>query len=195
MKTANLPIRYEINLEDIGTAQLTQICSSVISEGGYNPVGKTFSVSNGTTSISVGTTETALIAIRGSNATNVYNHENILPADLSILNEDKVSLLIRIRLYLAPNSPTVASWTLADNNSIVQYAVAGITNLTPTNILIKEEYVIDKSNFNLILTSIFNNFKQITSNVDNESDVLVITGQTSAGSGDVFASLDWQEVY
>ena len=195
MKSADLPIRYEINVEDSGTAQLTQICSSVISEGGYNPIGKTFSVSNGTTSISVGTTETALIAIRGSKATNVYNHENILPADLSILNEDKVSLLIRIRLYLAPNSPMVASWTLANTNSIVQYAVAGITNLTPTNILIKEEYVIDKSNFNLILTSIFNNFKQITSNVDNESDVLVITGQTSAGSGDVFASLDWQEIY
>ena len=80
--------------------------------------------------ISVGTTETALIAIRGSDTTNVYNHENIIPSDLSILNEDKESLLIRIRLYLAPYTPTVASWTLADNNSIVQYAVAGITNLT-----------------------------------------------------------------
>jgi hypothetical protein len=89
----------------------------------------------------------------------------------------------------------VSSWTLANNNSIVQYAVTGITNLVATNILIKEEYVIDKSNFNLNLTSIFNNLTQITSNVDNVRDVLVITGQTSAGSGDVFASLDWQEVY
>ena len=63
MVTANLPIRYQINVEDGDppnpkTAQLTQICSSVISEGGYNPIGKSFSVSNSITTVPLNSSQT-----------------------------------------------------------------------------------------------------------------------------------------
>lgn len=199
MKTANLPIRYQINVTS-GTAKLTQICSSVISEGGYNPIGKSFSISNGTSStsgISVGTSSTGIIAIRGSDVSNKYNHENILPTELSILDDSKRIMLIQIRLYHADALPTVNadSWTQVNDNSVVQYATSDISNLTVSHIVLKQFYVSEQSNFTLNLDSIFNNFLQITSDIDNTSDILVITGQTVSGSGKVYASLGWQEIY
>jgi len=197
MKTANLPIRYQINVTS-GTAKLTQICSSVISEGGYNPIGKSFSISNGisnTSGISVGTSLTGIIALRGSDVSNKYNHENILPTELSILDDSKRIMLIQIRLYHPDALPTVGSWTQVNDNSVVQYATTDISNLTASHIVLKQFYVSEQSNFTLNLDSIFNNFLQITSDIDNTSDILVITGQTVSGSGKVYASLGWQEIY
>ena len=202
MVTANLPIRYEINVEDSGTAQLTQICSSVISEGGYNPIGKSFSVSNGITAVAVSSTETPLIAIRGSGSnainTNIYNHENIIPTGVSVLADTNTVVVFRLRLYLAPNSPTVAAWSLAnEQNSVVQFANSGITDLTIDNsIIIQEDYLSDKSSVVLTLQSVFNSLTQITSNIDNDSDVLVLTAQKiGSATVNVYGSLNWQEVY
>ena len=197
MKTANLPIRYEINVEDSNSAKLTQICSSVISEGGYNPIGKSFSVSNGINDVEVLSTETPLIAIRGSNTTNVYNHENIIPTGLSILTDSNAVVVFRLRLYLAPNSPTVAAWTLAnEQNSVVQFANSGITLGTNNSIVVQEDYLERKTSIVLTLESVFNSLTQITSNIDNVSDVLVLTAQkVDSSSVNVFGSLTWQEVY
>jgi hypothetical protein len=51
MTTATLPIRYEITNAGItgSTSTMTQICSTVISEGGYNNFGTTQSAGTGTT--------------------------------------------------------------------------------------------------------------------------------------------------
>jgi hypothetical protein len=51
----NLPICYSIHSSGTGTGSITQICSTVISEGGYETVGKPFSVNN-TTGISLAST-------------------------------------------------------------------------------------------------------------------------------------------
>lgn len=43
MLSQNLPIRYEIITTYGETGSLVQICSTVISEGGYTPIGRSFS--------------------------------------------------------------------------------------------------------------------------------------------------------
>lgn len=49
MKTANLPIRYEIKrISGSGEATMKQICYSVVSEGGYEKRGISFIANNGT---------------------------------------------------------------------------------------------------------------------------------------------------
>ena len=47
------------------------------------------------------------------------------------------------------------------------------------------------------LTDVFTNIIQLTSNMDNVCDVLLLTSEKtgSAGTGDVFASISWQEIY
>ena len=47
------------------------------------------------------------------------------------------------------------------------------------------------------LSDVFTNIIQITSNIDNVSDVLLLTAEKtgSTGTGNVFASISWQEIY
>ena len=204
MLNPNLPIRYELNVADSGSASLTQICCSVISEGGYNPIGRPFSISNDTTSITATATETAILALRGnstlaSSSNNQYYHQNIVPSIINIFGTSKPNFIFRIRLYLAPNSPTVNTWNSVDPNSVTEYALGGanITNITNTNILIDSGYAEGKGSVIFqSLDGIFSNLIQITSNIDNVSDVFVLTAQILSGSNaDIYASINWNEAY
>ena len=200
MLTPNLPVRHEIRLTS-GQVSLTQICSSVISEGGYNPIGRAFSISNNITAISTSTTETPILALRGnlalgSSSNNKYYHQNIVPSSLSVYASSNPDYIFRVRLYLSPNSPTVTTWTAVDNNSVSQYALGGgnITNITNTNILVDSSYASGKGSVVFQnLDSIFNNLIQITSDIGNISDVFLITAQTLSSSANIYASINWNE--
>ena len=47
------------------------------------------------------------------------------------------------------------------------------------------------------LTDVFTNIIQLTSNMDNVCDVLLLTAEKtgSTGTGNIFASISWQEIY
>lgn len=195
-RSANLPIRYEISSTG-GSGSLKQICSTIISEGGYNPIGKTFSVSTNTTAVTLTTSaETPIIAIKGI---STYNHENILPSNLSLLDTTtNTGILYRIRLFQAPSvDPGTFSWNNVDNNSVVRYAIAP-TGVTFTNsIIIDQGYSIGKTEVAFSnLLDVFNNILQITSDINGNSDILMITATVTFGSNpDVFCAIGWQEIY
>jgi hypothetical protein len=210
MVNPNLPVRYQLTVNDSNTtAKLTQICSSVMSEGGYNPIGKPFSISNGITGIAAPTagTETAILAIRGNSATgsptnNRYYHQNIVPTLLNIFTTTTDNIYYTVRLYLAPNTPTIndASWNAVDaSNSVVQYAIGtNITAINPTtSIIVDTGYAAGRGGIVVqSLESIYSNVLQITSNISNVSDVILITAQRVTGTNPlVYASFNWQEVY
>ena len=195
MVSPNLPVRYEVRNNAGGNVSLTQICSSIISEGGYNPIGKPFSANNGITGISVASTETPLLAIRG--LSGIYNHQNIMPSNLNILSASSKDTIYYLRLYLAPNTPTVTTWIPVDNNSVVQYAVGGGTNIniTGTSIIVDSGYISDDTTITFqSLNNIFTNLIQITSNITNVSDVLLISAQKiGSGTNLAYASINWTE--
>ena len=200
MLSPNLPIRYEIVSTSGATGSLVQICSTVISEGGYGPIGRAFSVgTNPNTSISVPITETPIIAITGI---STYNHENILPTSFTIMDIDHNNgYLYRFRLYLSPtgtdsplNGATVVN---VDDNSVVAYSISGLT-IPAGSIIVDRGYFYGRGvvSFNSLL-DVFTNIIQLTSNMDNVCDVLLLTAEKtgSTGSGDVFGSISWQEIY
>ncbi len=88
MTTANLPLRYEI--ENTGTvasaSTLTQICGSVISEGGFAfEYGIPYSTSNGTTTIAV-TTRRPILSIRPKATFNsIVNRASITAQLVTVL--------------------------------------------------------------------------------------------------------------
>jgi len=201
----NLPISYQIICNTAGeTGSITQICSTVISEGGYNPIGRPFTVSNSQNNVdnpvSVGTTEVPLLAIRGGG--NNYYHQNIIPTGISIIDTaTNNNLLYRLRLYLAGNSPGTITWTNVDTNySVAQYAKAGsITGFTSSNsILLDQGYFYGRGTiaFNS-LTDIFKSLLlQVTSNIDQVSDILVLTCEKiGSSSTTVYSTISWQEIY
>lgn len=115
MRTAHLPLRYEI-INDGATsgATLNQICSTVISEGGHNLVDTIGSASNGVTTRTAGTIPLPVLAIRPGTAYpqggTVPNRETLIPLSYEIFSEDSPIL------YQIIVGGTVAggSWSAVD---------------------------------------------------------------------------------
>ncbi len=202
----NLPICYSLHSTNssAGSATIRQICSTVISEGGYNPVGRPFSVSNSQEGsdnpVTVPTSETALLAIRGGGVN--YYHQNIIPTGISIIDTaTNNNLLYRLRLYQDGNFGGSITWSSVDSNhSVVQYAKSGaISGFSSTNSMILDQgYFYGRGTiaFNG-LGDVFNNLVlQLTANIDNTSDILILTCEKiGQNSTTVYSTISWQEIY
>ncbi len=208
----NLPIRYEIETDNIsGSGSLRQICSTVISEGGYNPVGRPFSVNTNTHIDIRVNTETPIIAIRGKSSNK---NMNIMPTSISLITPSPSDLILyRLRLYLGGNVPYTNStgviWSNYDvNNSYVEYITGSdntnnfYTTFTANNsILIDQNYFFGKGGTTLNnLGSVFTDgFISINKNINGDSDILVLTAMKIVSGGGSFVegygSINWQEIY
>jgi hypothetical protein len=195
MSTPNLPIRFQLNNNGNGNSYLTQICSTIISEGGYNPLGRSFSANNGLTSISVDSTETNLLAITGN---TYYYHHNIIPTFINIIAGSNDAILYYVKLIYNSDSSST-TWTDVDlNNSVVKYSTGSNIILTGGYIItLDSSYAIGKNTINFNdLSKSFNSILQLTSNINNVPDIILISAQkVSGGSTDVYSSITWQEVY
>ena len=193
----NLPIRYEI-ISTGGHGQLQQICGTAISEGGYNPVGLTFSASNNTTYKTVGTTEIPLVSIR---LKSDRNRTNVIPGDFNILTETNSNIIYFIRLYRAPSSSplTGANWNSANVNSAIEYDVSATALNTAGSILVSQGYSSGKTSKQLSgdLTLAFSGYNQLTANINGVSDYFVISAKRFSGGSDIntVASLEWREIF
>jgi len=106
-----------------------------------------------------------------------------------------------LQLYLSPigasSSLNGATLSLVYDNSVVQYSYTDLT-IPAGSIIVAQRYFYGSGivSFNS-LSDFFTNIIKITSNIDNVYDVLLLTAEKtgSTGSGDVFASMSWQEIY
>lgn len=125
MQTANLPIRYQISNTGAGAAgSLTQICSAVFSEGGFETDrGYPFGFGNSTTGVSV-TTRRAILSIRPKATFNsIVNRGTILPEFMDLTLSSAASQTVFWELVYNPTYTGTPTWTSADANSIVEYSV------------------------------------------------------------------------
>jgi hypothetical protein len=109
MRTANLPVRYELEgTSGSDTVSMIQICSTIISEGGYTELGSPFSYSLETPYTGANTTDWfPIIALSGKNRVGggIYNHENITPKSLEIVDTaPNTTIAFRIRLFFSPEN-------------------------------------------------------------------------------------------
>lgn len=204
MSSSNLPIRYMIQSGVNQSGSMIQICSTVISEGGYNPVGRPFSISN-TTGVAInniGAGEVIILMIRGGNTSGNYYHQNIIPYAIDLVDVTNNNLLCyRIRLYKDGAEPTTPSPTWLDvntNNSIVQYSTTSSGFTTTNSIIVNQGFFSGKGSIQFKnLSNVFESQSlQITSNCSNVSDILVITAQILNGNNStVYADINWNELY
>jgi hypothetical protein len=119
MTTATLNPRYEITNTGAtsGATTMKQICSTVISEGGYNPATTINYISNGAvaTRIATGNTLTALASIRLNPA---YPDAVVLPAQVDLLLID-----VRYGQFQLIEGATFTTSFSNVTNSVVQTAV------------------------------------------------------------------------
>lgn len=202
----NLPICYSIhnpNPSSISAGNFTQICSTVISEGGYTPVGRPFTISTGTTAIQInGNTEEPLIFLRGGGSN--YYHQNIIPSLLSMIcisNNDLV--LYKLVLFLAGTyTGTNPTWINVDpSNSVTQYAINPTGYNSTNGIILDEGYFYGKgtNNFSSLAQVFSTQVLQLTSDINLFSDYLVLTATfvnaNPSSTTNVYGTLSWQEIY
>lgn len=203
MSSMLLPIRYELIGTGTGTASISQICSTIISEGGYIPFGRTFTAV--TTTPKTINSETPVLAIRGGGSN--YKHQNIIPTQVDLVNITNNDLILgRLRLYrdTSTNNAGVAdaSWNAIDASySVTQYYNGTFTGFSQTGSIVLRQIIFSGKATNSVndLSNLFTNqTAQLTSNVRSVADILVITCQNiSAGPGnvDIYAALDISEIY
>lgn len=193
--TASLPLRYEI--ENTGTTSgssiLKQICSTVISEGGYELRGLQQAISIPITAAR--TTSTAgtyypIISIRLKASPNFLDAIVILTA-LSLLgNGNGVNYSWKV---IATGTTTAGTWVSAGADSAVEY------NLTGTSF----------ANGRTLASGYFSASNQSTTSVDILKEALfkfqlerntftstafeLTLVVASDGGGSIFASVDWEE--
>ena len=134
--TATLPIRYEVeNLAASTGATLKQICSTVISEGGYTALSLTRTASTALTGKNLSDSDfTPLISIRlRSGQTDAV----VIPTEISLYGLQQAAY----KYALIKNSTlTGASWTFIDSSSSVEYDIAAINRTGGT--IVKEGFFV-----------------------------------------------------
>jgi len=122
MSTPNLPVRYEISNDGSGAASsMEQICSTVISEGGFSNSGVVRSVDRAGTGLAIGTGVNAPILSIRLKSTHIG--ATAIPLSISTLNATTGSFRWQLILNPTIGGVDAASWQ-AVANSCAEYDVA-----------------------------------------------------------------------
>ncbi len=124
MSNPNLPVRCEVR--NTGTqvgagGSFIQICSTVMSEGGYTEAGREFSHTSPLRSVGVGTT-VPIIAIRLKNLFKGYpNRATIKLEDVSVFSSgsDVKYEVVKLRSSIGIN--TTGTWVSENDESVAEY--------------------------------------------------------------------------
>lgn len=190
MKTANLPIRYEMT--NTGTAAsastMTAICCADIVEGGHDRLGIIRGANSGTTAESVGTTREIVLAVRPKLTFNsIANRGTVQPIAADILASGDI-------LWEIVHLPvlTGASWVSAGANSIVEYDIS-TTSFTGGEVVASGYKGTGSSSIDTKL-----DLERLILSLDpagTSSDVLAIAITSLGGNVNTYAAMNWREEY
>ena len=193
MQTANLPIRYEIEVTDTlaaGTYTLQQVCSSVQSEGGFAPQGVRQSI--GTAS---------LAGVNLTTAGTFYNiatiriksgrpYAVIIPIDVTasaISNSD-----FEVRLIRNATPSTAFSYTSYSDN--VEYDLTGTKTITGGTV-IGQAYISGKGANSLTFAQDGFNFDyQIGQTIAGVSDTITVAAKGASNGDNICGTIKWVDL-
>jgi hypothetical protein len=191
MRSAILPLRYEIYNKGATTSNtvMRQICSTVISEGGYNQINQTRSAST---------------PLTGKNLTNGINNPMIsLRLKSDRLNAVAIPVAVdlyglqatafKYRVYENVTSLTGESWTTTDSSSAVQYDLSA-TAMTGGTLLKEGIFKGLESSKEINLRDELNGVIQLTRKINAANgDIFTIAIQPTTNNDDAIVALSWQE--
>lgn len=189
MTTATLPVRYEITNTGItaGSSSLTQICASVISEGGYNQASITESAGTGVLGDITLTTKGVYYPIASIRLASTRLDAIVIPAQVDLLGQGENYL----RWSLLKNATlTGATWAGTSATGTVQYdtAATGVSG----GVEIQSGFAFSKSNTQLVDGNLFAD--QLGRTLAGVSDTLTLAVTAASNSIKVFGQLGWEEL-
>ena len=189
MTTAILPVRYEITNTAVttSTSMLRQICSSVISEGGYNAFSTSETAGTGITPFRLVTAGTyyPLVSIRLASS---RLDSIVLPRQVDILSPT----VNYYRWQLLQNATlTGATWTGTSYSGTVEYDTGARVNAVTGGIELASGYIASRELS--VLGADFFSF-QLGRTLQGQSDVITLAISATSNNADVLAQIGWQEV-
>jgi hypothetical protein len=193
--TASLPLRYEIKNTGVtaSSSTLKQVCSSVISEGGYELNGLQQAVGN------VVGTPTDL-----TNAGTLYN---LVSLRLKSTRLDAIVIMSALSLLPHTNNAvynwqirasattTGGTWVSAGVDSAVEYKLGGAT-VTGGRILASgftTSTTQGAATLNILKEALFK-FQLERNSLDSTAYELTLCCVSDTAGADVYASMDWEEI-
>lgn len=199
MGMGSLPIRSEIYNDGIagGTSTFTQICSTVISEGGIESArGPQYSTNTGATLIDV-TTRIPLLSIRAKSTgpNGAINTGEIIPLDINLL---ATAQPIFYEIILNGNL-TGASWSdFSSSTSLTQKDTSA--SAVSGGIVIDSGYIASGGNASSKgstsgISAISQYLVLVYAQLNQTQDVITVavTRASASGTASVGASITWQE--
>ena len=204
----SLPIRCEIANTGaaVGITSMEQICSTVMSEGGYVETGVEFAAHNGPITLSRNTQSTfrqCVGAIRLSNTfKGIPNRTTVRLTDIEVLS---ASTSCRLEIWRLPGNSNITggTWEDVNDDSAVQYNVGIGTNFTTTGGDLKNSTLLAANNPSgkqASSTVAFNptsaRRSYIAQNIDaNDSNIFAIIVENLSDNSDteIFNAFQWRE--
>ena len=194
--TASLPLRYEIANTGITTSSSTlkQVCSTVISEGGYELRGLQQAISipiNSPRTLGTAGTFYPVIGLRLKASPNRLDAIVILTA-LSVMPISTGNFNWQVR---ASGTTTGGSWVSAGDDSAVEYNITG-TSYTGGRILASGFFNASNqaaSQVDILKEALFK-FQLERNGLTSTPYELILVVASDGGSDTVVASMDWEEI-
>lgn len=209
LTTPSLPVRCEISCSGGAAGTMKQICSTVMSEGGYAETGFDFSVNTGNLGrdCDVGGTKYPLLAIRlKTSFKGVPNRVSVRLTNLAIYTENSGIIWELWKLPAAASLTGTVTWSNVNTSlSAVEYSVFPDGINTTDCILLDSGFnpagsanagnnvfnVADPSKARKVL---------ITQNYSSTDSEIFVVVAVPVGSGlnsnaNCFSSLQWREIY
>jgi hypothetical protein len=191
MTTACLPLRYEILNSGVTTSNSTmrKICSTVLSEGGYNQVTLSRSISNPITGKNLANdvkTPMVSIRLRPGRLDAV-----VIPFMIDLYGLQATAF----KYYIMRNvtSLTNASFQTTDSSSSVQYDLSA-TGLSGGEVVFEGIFKGQEVAQNIDLTERFNHTLQLTRTLGQANgDIFTIAVEPTTNNDDAIVALSWQE--
>lgn len=197
--TASLPLRYEI--ENTGTtgssSTLKQVCSTVISEGGYQLRGLQQAIGTPITTptdLAIAGTYYPIVSIRLKVSPDRLDAIVILTA-LSILGITN-NAIYNWRV-VASGATTGGTWVSAAANSAVEYNITGTSFTQGTGRILASGFTFGSNQGSTpvdILKEALFAFQLERNSFTAIPYELTLVAATSANGADIYASMDWEEV-
>lgn len=191
MSLPNLPLRYEISSDGTNAAgSITQICSTVISEGGSQQTGFTRSADRGATSLTT-LNDPNLYPLVAMRLKSAYLSSFVLPKNISIICTSTAAF--RWALLLNPTVTGVALAFADIPNSAVQVDVTKTSATTVSGgVQVASGYQLATTDATLDVA--LDSDLSLGSNIAGVSDILVLAVQRVTGTTETFfGGITWNE--
>ena len=194
MQTATLPISYQIFNTGITTSSSTlkQICSTVMSEGGYQAKSNSFYIGPGLNltlkTVATAPTITPIVSIR---LINGRTSAIVIPNEINIL----VNTTDVVSYYLILN-PTLTSSNFSSYSTISNVQTDTSATALTGGRIIRQGFLSSssqsKENINLNDPDIFN--YQLGMSINGTSDIITLAANSAGSTANIYATLGWTEL-